>query len=1273
MEILKKNKIDVNIWKITLLNIRIIFSPTEYKKWGENYFRTHFTFINWNLKTSLHFIPFFVGCLSMIWSRYENQTLPSIFAQTLPGTKLNNEKLSWETFKLFRTNLDNKKDIKKIDIYPTYYVLNINKKNKQKLTGVIFPKQQISKNYPSISSENQAYLNFDENSNFNDLSINNIFYNLDELPLKIEEIKLENVSGTKKSIFSKKLKKIFKSNPKLKTEINKISKNQIGEIKILFDKKNESQQINISKGIGLKKLQLERDFDKKLNPCEEKITKKEITTSEINALFYNDGLLLTPVPENFSIENPNFSFLKHCPIETIELLQEFLPLYPSTQDGLRKVSGYQYPDLTRTELYSLNLQTSIKKNIKDNFLTIELPSNFLASTNDLSLININSCKSLPITARKKYFFGANKIYRRRNRRNLNSKNLNSRFLAIKNDVKKGFQIEQLGLESILENKSKIKILSNKDLSPNTEIIYHFPEFTENFLIQKTPPATQIGAIYKRLSPFPTTLNENRNKNQNQKFSFFQCWEPISINSWLLVTQFSMGLFLLHLVKDLYKDYGRELVEYSLEYASSSGVDIEEIKEQYLYEETEYRLIHKVKKNFIDIAGIDKILLEIGEMVWFLRNKGRSAKLKNSIPSGILLTGPPGTGKTLLVQAIAGEAQVPIIVESGSLLTDPQQQGKGIERLKKIFDHARKLSPCIVFIDEVDTLGEKRQNIIQTTMGNDELIESIYEKNFNQTDSSFLPKPLNLEDKITEEKDLEYQLFRNDNNNSDNSFTEQTTQINEAKKTRLSLLTQFLIEMDGLKQRQGVIVIGATNRPNVLDPALIRPGRFDKIINLELPGKQKRIEILKLYSKNIQTEKNISWDYLANRTKGFSAADIAAAMNESTIKSIIKKTTHTIETIEYGIDLVTSYNTDPNTLDFNSHLNDPFFRSRLAYYQSGKALLQTFLENHPPVVVLHLWPRQKNARHERLYVNQFSEKSNRKTLEAQLIGLYAGKASELVSLYGTRLSSSLKRWHSNLGNEDLLSATFLANLLVDKWYFYSLQILIRKNNLLLDTRNEKEFSDIEKTFLANSMENEVEDDLEIEKIAKLSRLGRYQQRGFGPWWQIQVAKQTGEIESFFAEWYRLYISDPEENILNLEWLPPDEYYHTNDSLKNISNKSTISFNELYKIERDYVFHGLLLNSFNFAFDFVEEKREFLDYFSDYLLRFEILRENEIQSFLNIENNLKISEKELLKSQTIQTLEKGWGQNSRRKTKRFLNIESGLIEKTSKNYKSPFLNF
>lgn len=1326
MGMIKKNKINFDVWKITFINIRIIISPKDYQKKGKQYLQQNFNLNNWNLKTLLHILPFLFGFSNMIWSRYQDQTIPLIFGENLPGTKITKEEIHWETLKFFKLNSLELNNIKKIDLYPHSCIFQFTNLEKEKLIGIILLPQnnKIRNNNditvpikPSIGSYKKEILGIDDSivsQNFFS-KIEDLYYNLDEIPIKLENIDQNKSNDSlKETIFSNQLVRILEiKNNQInhKEPVNfifSLRKNKIIIPNNFITIQNNVTKNNFITGVNSqrkhteKESQFDRNYPGKINSKKQKIEK------ELNFLFYFQGNQLNLIPTvsipEWDNTSPNFSFPNYSSKETLQILNEFLKLKTKKLEILRQFSGYEYPDFSREKVYKTSLYSIIDNSRKEVYLKVQLPPNFLIFFKDPFLVNSNYFNFLPLSYQRDDFFGKNSdqnILSETNdekkmdwkncfyNENINDPNKTFGFLKKSYPDKYSLSFQEKGItkeinfeetlfRSFLEQRRETKDFYIDDyLFQKIDPTYHFLPFSKNFILETNINSTKIGNLYKRTPSLTKSLHTKRFPFQNGNFSFFESWEPISINSWLLITQFSTGLFLLHLVKDLYKDYGKELVDYLLQFASSSGIDVEEIKEQYLYDDPGYRLIKKVKKSFKDIAGIDNILLQLGEIVWFLRNNGRSVKLKNSIPNGILLTGPPGTGKTLLVQAIAGEAEVPIIVESGSLLTDSQQKSRSGEKLKKIFTQARQLSPCIIFIDEVDTLGEKRQNIIQTAMGNDELIETLFENSWDTDRNDFIPKPLTIEEDTTGEKDLEYQLFQNEKQNSLNTSTDQSNQNAEVKKTRLSLLTQFLVEMDGLKQRQGVIVIGATNRPKVLDPALIRPGRFDQILNLELPGKQKRLQILKLYGKKLKMKTSISWDYLAKRTSGFSAADIAAAMNESAIQSIIRKTTHTIETIERGIDLVTSYNSDLNITAINTTPKDPFFLSRLAYYQAGKAILQSSLENHPPLVVLHLWPRPKNARHGRLSEKDFSKTTNRKTLESQLIGLYAGKVSEMIPLYGNKISYSLKRWHSDLGLEDLISATFLANLLVDKWYFYSMQILIRKNNPILKTRNEKEFTDLEKLELSNSITNEIEDELEIEKIAKFSRLGRYQQRGFGPWWQIQVAKQTSEIESFFADWYRIYLPNPEENILNLEWMPPDEFYHTNSSLKKLSNKSIISFNDLYQIERDYVFHGLILNAFNNAFYLTEEKREFLDYFSDYLLRFEIIREDEIKIILkNIKGEIKDIDNNLLpsdQSKFVKVFEPVWGIHSRRKTYRFLKVEKEFSFKKTKPYESSFLKF
>ena len=808
-------------------------------------------------------------------------------------------------------------------------------------------------------------------------------------------------------------------------------------------------------------------------------------------------------------------------------------------------------------------------------------------------------------------------------------------------------------------------------------------------------------------------------------SFHQFWEPFTKNSWLILTKFGYSLFVYHVIKSFYKQYGKELIVYVLDLFAALGIMDEGLKEELGLVDTDkgFRIIQNVQKRFQDVAGIDSILPELGEIVWFLRHSGRFFQIGNIIPKGILLTGPPGTGKTLLVQAIAGEAEVPVLVQSGSSLNDPEKKTSGIETLQTLFEEARALAPCIVFIDEIDTLGQGRENIIQNPMGEDEIIESIYEHgDIFSNQPSFVPKPqmnkvLQLKSPLfsgnkTSEENLYAEQEKNSPESSENYYssaeqgvasegTHQGQQYsqnvsiqndrNDREKTKheqLALLMQFLVELDGLQSRKGVVVIGATNRPNVLDLALTRPGRFDRILNLEFPSAQKRIEILKLYSKNIGVEKEISWDYLANRTLGFSAAHLAAAMNESAMQAVLKESVHNVQTIEKGIETITSYPTEK----FNFKASkDPFFKSRLAFYQAGKAVLHTLLSEHPPAVVLHLWPRPKNPRQRAINITiqkRFLELSRRSELETKLIGLYAGKAAELLILSDISISNDgkflsgskkiknldqkhaslvQKFWQSDFGIEDLHFASSLAYSMVNEWYFYSKKLAARKRSQIFMTRNSQEFQESEFFDFFHQLVHETEVvSYGINTETQFSESSKYFQKwSTRPWWQNQILKQTGMLDPCYEDWYRIYLPEPDESERNEEWVPPDEYYHNAESLLNIASNSKrclINWNDLYEIDRDYIYHGLILTCFNQAILALDKNRELLDYFAFYLVQYEIIRQYDIKQIFSKFSTYLVSEGK--KTNFLNTIVKNENLN---KKKEFSSKSTTLY----KNEKIPFL--
>jgi len=225
-----------------------------------------------------------------------------------------------------------------------------------------------------------------------------------------------------------------------------------------------------------------------------------------------------------------------------------------------------------------------------------------------------------------------------------------------------------------------------------------------------------------------------------------------------------------------------------------------------------------KTTFKDVAGIDSEKQELMEIVDFLKNKDKFKAVGARVPRGILLSGQPGTGKTLLARAIAGEANVPFFAASGSDFSGIIV-GLGVAKIKEIFEMAKRNAPCILFIDEIDAIGQRR---------------------------------------------------------SQHSFNDQD---------REQTLNQLLIEMDGFSNDTGIIVIGATNRVDMLDPALLRPGRFDRQVYIDLPDMSGRREILDLYSKKVKVDSSVSLQDIARGTTGFSGADLENLLNEAALHAV----------------------------------------------------------------------------------------------------------------------------------------------------------------------------------------------------------------------------------------------------------------------------------------------------------------------------------------------------------------------------------------------------
>ena len=295
---------------------------------------------------------------------------------------------------------------------------------------------------------------------------------------------------------------------------------------------------------------------------------------------------------------------------------------------------------------------------------------------------------------------------------------------------------------------------------------------------------------------------------------------------------------------------------------------------------------KNKITFADVAGIDEAREEVQEIVEFLKDPSAFKRLGGRIPKGVLLVGPPGTGKTLLAKAIAGEAKVPFFAMSGSDFEE-MFVGVGASRMRDVFSEAKKRAPCIVFIDEIDSIGQKRTGA--GAIGG-------------------------------------------------NHAYEQT-------------LNTMLVEMDGFDANEGVIVIAATNRPDTLDAALLRPGRFDRQVVVELPTLKGREEILKLHGAKIKFADDADLSRVARGTPGFSGADLANLLNEAALLAVRKKLD--------GVDMATLDEARDKVIWGRERKSAGYSqkeRETTAWHEAGHALLQVLLPDTDPLHKVTIIPR-----------------------------------------------------------------------------------------------------------------------------------------------------------------------------------------------------------------------------------------------------------------------------------------------------------------------------
>jgi cell division protease FtsH len=356
---------------------------------------------------------------------------------------------------------------------------------------------------------------------------------------------------------------------------------------------------------------------------------------------------------------------------------------------------------------------------------------------------------------------------------------------------------------------------------------------------------------------------------------------------------------------------------------------------------------KTGVKFADVAGVDEAKQELQEVVDFLKNSDKYTRLGAKIPKGVLLVGPPGTGKTLLAKAVAGEAGVPFFSMSGSEFVE-MFVGVGASRVRDLFEKAKRQAPCIIFIDELDAIGKSRGNGMNPSGGNDE--------------------------------------------------REQT-------------LNQLLTEMDGFDSNTGVILIAATNRPEVLDPALRRPGRFDRQVVVDRPDRSGRARILTVHANNVKLGEDVDLELLATRTAGLTGADLANLVNEAALMAA-RNNRQAVLMVDFEV----AFERVLVGLEKRSRVLNPIERQTVAYHEVGHALVGALMTGRGKVEKISIVPRGVGALG---YTLQMPDEDRFLMMEDEIRG-------QIATLLGGRAAESVVFVKVSTGaSDDIQKATNLA--------------------------------------------------------------------------------------------------------------------------------------------------------------------------------------------------------------------------------------------------------
>ena len=491
------------------------------------------------------------------------------------------------------------------------------------------------------------------------------------------------------------------------------------------------------------------------------------------------------------------------------------------------------------------------------------------------------------------------------------------------------QVTEVGYNDFLNMVDNGQVQEVAYESDNEQIIFIATDSSGQEQIYKTGIFPDIDLVNRLLDAEPEIKFTNEIPTQNSPLlSFFLTW----ILPMVLI--FGIGsLFYSYMIKKMTNGNGMLSMSFG-----KSGAKI--------YAETE------TGKTFADVAGQDEAKEALKEIVDFLHNPQKYAEIGAKLPKGALLVGPPGTGKTLLARAVAGEAHVPFFSISGSEFVE-MFVGMGAAKVRDLFKQAGEKAPCIVFIDEIDTIGKKRDS--GGVGGNDE--------------------------------------------------REQT-------------LNQLLAEMDGFDATKGVVILAATNRPESLDPALLRPGRFDRRIPVELPDLAGREAILKVHAKDVRMSGDADLHAIARATPGASGADLANIINEAALRAVkMGRGIVEQEDLEESVETVIAGYQRKNAVLSEKD------RRTVAYHEIGHALVAAKQSNSAPVTKITIVPRTSGALGYTMQVDEGDRVlMSREEIENKIATLTGGRAAEEL-IFGSITTGA---------SNDIEQATKLARAAVTRY-------------------------------------------------------------------------------------------------------------------------------------------------------------------------------------------------------------------------------------------------